>query len=88
MSFVMETDSSQEKTLPGLLPVVNKEHHDEEKYVTKADDELPGPNAAGSSLEHWNKPRINLWRFLATLWSFWMMGANDGAFGVRYSVID
>lgn len=80
MSFTVETDSSQEKTLPALIPIASREAHDEEKCVIKAGDEPPAPNA--SSLEHWNSPRINTWRFLATLWSFWMMGANDGAFGV------
>jgi hypothetical protein len=78
----MDTDSSQEKTLPALLPIANKKPHDEEKCGMKAEDELPVSNGTESSLEHWNNPKINTWRFLATLWSFWMMGANDGAFGV------
>lgn len=82
MSLVMETDSSQEKTLPGLSPVVDKEAHDEERCVIKEENDLSGPGGAVDSLDHWNKPRINTWRFLATLLSFLMMGGNDGAFGV------
>jgi len=78
----METDSSQEKTLPELSPIVNKKAHDEERCVIKEENDLPGPDAAEDSLERWNKPRINTWRFLATLLSFLMMGGNDGAFGV------
>lgn len=33
-------------------------------------------------LERWNTPRINLYRFLAALYSFIIMGMNDGAYGV------
>ncbi len=76
----MEADSSPERVLPTLLPTASKEARDEGKSGIKAEDELPTPNAG--SLERWDDPRINTWRFLATLWGFWMMGANDGAFGV------
>jgi hypothetical protein len=82
MSLVIETESSQEKTLPALSPVVNKEAHDEEKCVIKHGEDLSGPDTVVDSLEYWNNPRINTWRFLATLLSFLMMGGNDGAFGV------
>ena len=33
-------------------------------------------------LERWNTPRINLWRYLAALYSFIIMGMNDAAYGV------
>jgi hypothetical protein len=80
MSLVMETDSSQEKALPVLSPVVDEEA--EERCVAKDGNEPLGAETAVDTLEHWNKPRINTWRFLATLLSFLMMGGNDGAFGV------
>lgn len=82
MSLVMETDSSQEKALPILSLVINKEAYDEERCVIKDGNDPPGPKTALDSLEHWNEPRINTWRFMATLLSFLMMGGNDGAFGV------
>jgi hypothetical protein len=82
MALVMESDCFQEKILPSLSPVVNKEAHDEERCVIKEGNDLPSPDTAMDSLEHWNKPSINTWRFLATLLSFLMMGGNDGAFGV------
>lgn len=82
MSLVMETSSSREKSSPDVLPVVNKEAHDEETCVIKGENELPSLDPAVDSLEHWNEPTINIWRFLATLLSFLMMGGNDGAFGV------
>ncbi|KAJ5169242.1 uncharacterized protein N7482_004836 [Penicillium canariense] len=33
------------------------------------------------ALEKWNHPRINVYRSLATFWSFLVMGANDAAYG-------
>jgi hypothetical protein len=33
-------------------------------------------------LEIWNKPRINMWRYFATLYTFVIMGMNDAAYGV------
>jgi hypothetical protein len=37
-------------------------------------------------LEIWNKPRINMWRYFATLYTFVIMGMNDAAYGV--SLVD
>lgn len=34
--------------------------------------------------EKWNEPRTNVWRILATFYSFIIVGANDGAYGVRH----
>ncbi|KAM3079672.1 hypothetical protein ACMFMG_006085 [Clarireedia jacksonii] len=35
------------------------------------------------TLEQWNKPRVNLYRYLATLYSFIVMGMNDAAYGLE-----
>lgn len=35
--------------------------------------------------ERWNEPSVNLWRVLATFYSFIVVGANDGAYGVSGS---
>lgn len=85
MSLIIETDNSQEKTLPVLSPVAQKEVHDEESCVVKDGNDHPSPETTVDALERWNEPRINTWRFLATLLSFLMMGGNDGAFGVNKS---
>ncbi len=34
------------------------------------------------SLEKWNSPTINIYRYLAALFSFIILGMNDAAFGV------
>lgn len=47
-------------------------------------DETTPPPTAVSTLECWNKPRSNIYRTLATFWSFLVMGANDAAYGVSF----
>lgn len=50
---------------------------------TKEQVESPVEDADGDEiLERWNKPRINLYRYLAALYSFIIMGMNDAAYGV------
>lgn len=44
------------------------------------DDEVPID--AVEALQKWNEPRINMWRVLATFFSFFVFGMNDGAYGV------
>lgn len=42
-------------------------------------------NDSGESineLEHWNSPRVNLYRYYATNFSFLIMGMNDASLGV------
>lgn len=37
---------------------------------------------AGKSLQRWNNPRINMYRYLSANFSFIIMGMNDAAYGV------
>jgi hypothetical protein len=53
---------------------------------SEANNELPRPVTAAEALQRWNKPRINVWRFLVTNLCFTLMGSNDGAVGVRISL--
>lgn len=39
------------------------------------------PPTAVAALEKWNSPRSNIYRTFATFWSFFVMGANDAAYG-------
>lgn len=43
-------------------------------------DDQPPSNAV-EALQRWNTPRINMWRVLATFWSFFVVGLNDGSYG-------
>jgi hypothetical protein len=38
--------------------------------------------SSSSRLEQWIEPRINLYRYIAALYSFVIMGMNDSAYGV------
>lgn len=40
------------------------------------------PPTAVNALEKWNHPRVNVYRTLATFWTFLVMGANDAVYGV------
>ncbi|KAF2181802.1 MFS general substrate transporter [Zopfia rhizophila CBS 207.26] len=42
---------------------------------------LPQPSTTVRVLERWDHPRINVYRTLATFFSFIIMGANDAAYG-------
>ena len=44
-----------------------------------------GVSHPGQQPERWNEPPVNLWRVLATFYSFIVVGANDGAYGVSGS---
>jgi MFS family permease len=42
------------------------------------------PSTAVDALETWHSPRINMFRVFATFWSFFVLGMNDGSYGVRF----
>lgn len=44
----------------------------------------PGTVTETSELEMWNKPRINMYRYFTTLYTFVIMGMNDAAYGVSF----
>jgi hypothetical protein len=53
-----------------------------------SDQSLPPGDDLGNTdfqPEKWNESRTNIWRILATFYSFIVVGANDGAYGVRQS---
>ncbi len=42
----------------------------------------PSPERRVEVKQKWNEPRVNTCRFLTTIYSFIVMGMNDGAVGV------
>jgi hypothetical protein len=49
------------------------------------DEAIPGPPqdpVQEPALQKWNEPRVNMLRFFTTLYSFIILGMNDGAIGV------
>ena len=58
----------------------------------KTNDQLEAesPVLGREGLQQWNRPRINLYRYLATLFGFIVMGVNDSASGVssdRFAIL-
>ncbi|KAI2241347.1 hypothetical protein LOZ13_002757 [Ophidiomyces ophidiicola] len=47
----------------------------------RRNEEQPVPSTAAGISETWKYPRINLWRFLASNYSFIILGMNDAAYG-------
>lgn len=46
------------------------------------DDEAIPESRQEIPLQKWNEPRVNIFRFFATLYSFIILGMNDGVMGV------
>jgi len=69
------------------LPVEDEVRHALESGIdeTKKQDKIPENVSKG--LEQWNKPRINVYRYLATLYCFIIMGMNDAAYGVSLPLL-
>ncbi|TVY16730.1 hypothetical protein LARI1_G004638 [Lachnellula arida] len=55
---------------------------DASKQIVEKTKEKVGAVQGAGGLEKWNRPRINIYRYLATLYSFVIMGMNDAAYGV------
>jgi hypothetical protein len=50
---------------------------------TETKEHLDSPTPEIEKLEQWNKTKVDVYRFLAALYSFIIMGMNDAAYGVR-----
>lgn len=77
---MLETDS----TTP-LLSSRSERNVDYQAIIS--DQSLPaGDDLRNTDIqpEKWNESRTNVWRILATFYSFVVVGANDGAYGVRH----
>ncbi|KAH9807828.1 bypass of stop codon protein 6-like [Teratosphaeria destructans] len=51
------------------------------EYTSDRNEPPPLPTTVTEHVETWHSPRINVYRVLATFWSFTIMGANDAAYG-------
>lgn len=48
----------------------------------QGEGDTPGSRSPQETLERWNDTRINVFRYLATLFSFIILGMSDAAYGV------
>lgn len=65
---------------------VSRSHsiHQQDSTMTAMElDELPPPaTTAVTPPQTWKNPRVNFWRFIASNYSFVVLGVNDAAYGV------
>ena len=47
-------------------------------------ENIAPPDTAVDALQKWNSPRINMWRVFAAFFSFFIVGMNDGSYGVLF----
>lgn len=65
--------------------VFMSQSEDEPKQVTASTKEQLEPQyVENNSLEQWNSPSINKYRYLAANFGFIIMGMNDAAYGVSW----
>ncbi|PMD54818.1 MFS general substrate transporter [Hyaloscypha bicolor E] len=78
-STMTQADPSSSSFELQPLPAQNScEENDE-----VADLEETPPDSAVEALQKWNSPRINMFRVPATFWSFFVVGMNDGSYGLE-----
>jgi hypothetical protein len=75
-----------EKTIESITPPAVVGQDAKQMVSSEPGDTLEQHDVSISTpspaLERWNEPRINKYRYLATLYSFIIMGMNDAAIGV------
>lgn len=74
-------EHTSEQTKPLLPPDTNRNNYGivPDRHEADLGDAQEEPEY---QVERWNEPRINAWRVLATFYSFIVVGANDGSYGV------
>jgi hypothetical protein len=83
-----DPDSTEcdEKTIENIVPLVAVEHNAKQIASSATEDTMEqidvSPSMPSSSLEKWNEPRANMYRYFSALLSFITMGMNDAAAGV------
>lgn len=54
----------------------------DDKIIHTTNKDEPSPSSSVGKPIRWNQPRIHMWRTLATFLGLFIMGMNDGAYGV------
>jgi hypothetical protein len=50
-------------------------------------EEAIPPLTAVNALQKWNSPGGSMWRVFAAFWSFFVVGMNDGSYGVSRAML-
>ena len=67
---------------PATLRDQGRKHDDRRSSGIEPAAFLPQPSTTVSVAERWNHPKADVFRTLAVLFAFTIMGANDAAYGV------
>jgi hypothetical protein len=78
---VQDTGSNSTADIEGKLPEQTIQLPDSVSPPQSVKEAVE-PEALPPALERWNHPRVNMYRTLACLWCFVILGANDAAYGV------
>jgi hypothetical protein len=81
---INDGDAAREDT---IFSIENEEKNAPGCGVEDTREEAENPPTISNGLEQWNKPRINVYRYLATLYCFIIMGMNDAAYGVSLPLL-
>jgi len=88
----LDISSTTSENPPSSPSKPNSKENETETQEEKFEREVPDEAVSGeegneetSKLQKWNEPRINLYRYLGAIFSFFVMGMNDGAYGVSSS---
>jgi hypothetical protein len=89
----MESNGTFDVDAIGLVTIPERSTQSTQTKLETSDPESakdePGPpSTAVGVLQRWNSPRINMWRVFACFWSLFVMGMNDGSYGVSCANFD
>lgn len=78
------TDSPSEPSNQEKTPVnfSSEATHEAKSPVDDTKEQVEAPIIENDEREQWNNPRINMYRYLSTIFAFIVMGMNDAAYGV------
>ena len=86
MSASVQQSAAHEARLSRDVPRIRDTSTEDPEAIATTDEKAaPDVPAEVPILERWNDSRVNVYRFLVTLYSFVVMGMNDGAVGVSSS---
>jgi hypothetical protein len=84
---IMATITQAEPSSSGFelqsFPAPENQNKIQARDVEDVRGDVAPPSNAVEALQTWHSPRVNMFRVFATFWSFFVVGMNDGSFGVR-----
>ncbi len=83
-TIAIEHQMESEKTIMTKDTSMFHSHEEPKEAIEHTADQQDIPLPENNSLEQWNNPRINIYKYFSALFSFIIMGMNDAAPGVSH----